>query len=177
MRIDQVSILGRPSMSRRGGGRIRHLRKKNRLMKPPLNLRRRSHRPNPRLGTSTLTTWTMCVAMLEEKLAAARSQLSPHSFFIPDTEYLVDPTGLIAYLGEKVAVGDVCIYCTGKGHRVRYRGLARNLRLLRLSAAANGWEAIENDSGDEVAVVDEPPSSSAEDQGEDEDRGVFRWPL
>jgi pre-60S factor REI1 len=75
---------------------------------------------------------------LDEKIAAARSRLSPahclfcthvssslddnlahmsgeHSFFIPDAEYLVDLTGLIVYLGEKVAVGNVCIYCNGKG--------------------------------------------------------------
>lgn len=82
-------------------------------------------------------------ATLEEKIAAARSRLSPlhclfctdtsstsfednlthmsieHSFFIPDAEYLVDPTGLITYLGEKVAVGNVCIYCNGKGREFR----------------------------------------------------------
>ena len=42
-----------------------------------------------------------------------------HSFFIPDLEYLTDPTGLIAYLGEKIAVGNVCIYCNGKGREFR----------------------------------------------------------
>ncbi len=79
---------------------------------------------------------------LDEKIAAARSRLSPlhclfcahisssfednlthmsseHSFFIPDAEYLVDPKGLIAYLGEKLAVGNVCIYCNGKGREFR----------------------------------------------------------
>ena len=79
---------------------------------------------------------------LEEKIAAARSRLSPtdclfcahvspsiednilhmsgeHSFFIPDLEYLTDPTGLITYLGEKIAVGNVCIYCNGKGREFR----------------------------------------------------------
>ena len=34
-----------------------------------------------------------------------------HSFFIPDTEYLDDLSGLVTYLGEKIAVGNVCIYC------------------------------------------------------------------
>ncbi|KAH8985988.1 C2H2 type zinc-finger-domain-containing protein [Lactarius hatsudake] len=79
---------------------------------------------------------------LDEKIAAARSRLSPtdclfcvqasssmadnllhmsgeHSFFIPDVEYLTDPTGLITYLGEKIAVGNVCIYCNGKGREFR----------------------------------------------------------
>jgi pre-60S factor REI1 len=42
-----------------------------------------------------------------------------HSFFIPDADYLVDITGLITYLGEKIAVGNVCIYCNGKGREFR----------------------------------------------------------
>src|SRR5258708_36434935 len=31
-----------------------------------------------------------------------------------DKEYLVDLEGLIRYLGEKIAVGNVCIYCYGR---------------------------------------------------------------
>ncbi|KAF7314462.1 Zinc finger protein 622-like protein [Mycena kentingensis (nom. inval.)] len=79
---------------------------------------------------------------IDEKIAAARARLSPnsclfcthespsldeslehmsstHSFFIPDAEYLVDIKGLIAYLGEKIAVGNVCIFCNGKGREFR----------------------------------------------------------
>ena len=44
---------------------------------------------------------------------------SEHSFFIPDAEYLVDPTGLITYLGEKLAVGNACVYCNRKGRTFR----------------------------------------------------------
>lgn len=40
-----------------------------------------------------------------------------HGFFVPDAEYLTDVTGLIAYLGEKIAVGNACIYCYGKKRR------------------------------------------------------------
>jgi len=43
-----------------------------------------------------------------------------HGFFIPDADYLVDLEGLIRYLGEKIAVGNVCIYCYG-----RKKGIAR----------------------------------------------------
>ncbi|KAJ7647464.1 C2H2 type zinc-finger-domain-containing protein [Roridomyces roridus] len=79
---------------------------------------------------------------IDEKIAAARARLSPlsclfcphtsalfednlthmstiHSFFIPDAEYLVDLQGLISYLGEKIAVGNLCIYCNGKGREFR----------------------------------------------------------
>jgi len=79
---------------------------------------------------------------IDEKIAAARSILSErhclfcnqlstslednlthmsiiHSFFIPDAEYLVDITGLVAYLGEKIAVGNVCLFCNEKGRDFR----------------------------------------------------------
>jgi pre-60S factor REI1 len=79
---------------------------------------------------------------IDEKIAAARPRISStqclfcpeaspsladnlthmstaHSFFIPDADYLVDLSGLIKYLGEKIAVGNVCIFCNGKGREFR----------------------------------------------------------
>jgi len=79
---------------------------------------------------------------IDEKIAAARSRLSTtsclfcpqvspslddslthmsliHSFFIPDAQFLIDISGLILYLGEKIAVGNVCIYCNQKGREFR----------------------------------------------------------
>ncbi|CAK9872736.1 unnamed protein product [Sphagnum jensenii] len=32
-------------------------------------------------------------------------------FFIPDSEYLIDPCGMLSYLGLKVAQGFMCHYC------------------------------------------------------------------
>lgn len=79
---------------------------------------------------------------IDQKIAAARSKLSlkqclfclqssptfdanllhmasAHSFFIPDQEFLTDVQGLLVYLGEKISVGNVCIYCNGKGREFR----------------------------------------------------------
>ncbi|OCH93127.1 hypothetical protein OBBRIDRAFT_817963 [Obba rivulosa] len=79
---------------------------------------------------------------IDEKIAAARARLSPtqclfcpesssslednlthmstaHSFFVPEADYLVDLPGLITYLGEKIAVGNVCIFCNGRGREFR----------------------------------------------------------
>ncbi|TFL01541.1 C2H2 type zinc-finger-domain-containing protein [Pterulicium gracile] len=79
---------------------------------------------------------------IDAKLAAARTGLSSkhclfcthqsedldhnlthmsaaHSFFIPDADYLVDVTGLIQYLGEKLAIGNRCIYCNTKSKDFR----------------------------------------------------------
>ncbi|KYQ99796.1 C2H2-type zinc finger-containing protein [Tieghemostelium lacteum] len=38
-----------------------------------------------------------------------------HSFFIPDIEYLIDLPGLIRYLSDKICIGNICLYCNGKG--------------------------------------------------------------
>ena len=38
-----------------------------------------------------------------------------HSFFIPDPDCLVNVTGLLSYLGEKVAIGNICLYCPDGG--------------------------------------------------------------
>lgn len=38
-----------------------------------------------------------------------------HSFFIPDAEFLVNPHGLLMYLGEKVCQGYMCLWCNDRG--------------------------------------------------------------
>lgn len=75
---------------------------------------------------------------IEERLAAARRRIRPsdclfcpvasktvkdnvshmsryHSFFIPDQEILTDLSGLLSYLGEKVVLGNLCLYCPNGG--------------------------------------------------------------
>ncbi|KAJ1925556.1 pre-60S factor rei1 [Tieghemiomyces parasiticus] len=42
-----------------------------------------------------------------------------HSLFIPELEYLKDLRGLIKYLGEKISVANVCLYCNGRGRGLR----------------------------------------------------------
>ena len=34
-----------------------------------------------------------------------------HCFFLPDRESLMDPEGLIDYLGQKISVGCICLCC------------------------------------------------------------------
>lgn len=38
-----------------------------------------------------------------------------HSFFVPDTEYVVNLPGLMRYLGEKVARDFICLWCNDRG--------------------------------------------------------------
>lgn len=53
-----------------------------------------------------------CVTDLETNLEHMGAS---HGFFIPDLEYLVDLRGLVRYLGEKVGVGNLCLYCNQRG--------------------------------------------------------------
>jgi pre-60S factor REI1 len=38
-----------------------------------------------------------------------------HSFFLPHRESITDLPGLLAYLGEKVVIGNLCLYCPNGG--------------------------------------------------------------
>jgi len=68
------------------------------------------------LSTSDCLFCSTASVSLEENL----SHMSlTHSFFIPDAEYLTNISGLVTYLGEKIAVGNVCIYCNAKSREFR----------------------------------------------------------
>ena len=41
--------------------------------------------------------------------------LKDHGFFVPDIEYLIDIDGLLKYLGAKISLGHICLYCNGRG--------------------------------------------------------------
>ncbi|WFD36201.1 pre-60S factor rei1 [Malassezia cuniculi] len=49
---------------------------------------------------------------LEESLA---HMSHAHGFFVPERKYLVDLPGLLGYLADKVAVGNICLWCNGRG--------------------------------------------------------------
>ena len=49
-----------------------------------------------------------------------------HGFFVPDIEYISDLEGLVTYLGEKLAVGNICLYCNGKGREFHSLDAVRN---------------------------------------------------
>lgn len=66
--------------------------------------RRRRHLPSDCL---------FCTTKLSTIDACLQHMSTAHSFFIPDQEYLSDISGLLAYLGEKVVVGNICLYCPG----------------------------------------------------------------
>ena len=44
---------------------------------------------------------------------------SAHSFFIPDLEYLTDLSGLLSFLGERIAVDNTCISCLKRSREFR----------------------------------------------------------
>ncbi|KNC99191.1 uncharacterized protein SPPG_05447 [Spizellomyces punctatus DAOM BR117] len=94
-----------------------------------------------------------------------------HSFFIPDIEYLVDLKGLIKYLGEKVAVGHVCLYCNGKGRAMH------SLEAVRKHMVDKGHCKILYEDGAELEIADFYDFSSTypDEVAEEGEEGDGEW--
>lgn len=115
---------------------------------PETELETKSSQPEPGPSTATTlivnedATEDEVAMTIDQKIAAARSRLSPqhclfctaqsasideslqhmahlHSFWLPEEDYITDKPGLLTYLGEKVAVGNVCLYCNTRSREFR----------------------------------------------------------
>ncbi|XP_061110179.1 cytoplasmic 60S subunit biogenesis factor ZNF622 isoform X1 [Conger conger] len=69
----------------------------------------------PPPGSIPVTDCLFCTHHSRSLLKNLSHMTKVHSFFLPDVEYLVDLKGIIRYLGEKVGVGKVCLWCNEKG--------------------------------------------------------------
>ncbi|XP_007950095.1 zinc finger protein 622 [Orycteropus afer afer] len=69
----------------------------------------------PSLGAIPVTDCLFCSHHSNSLMKNVAHMTKVHSFFIPDIEYLSDLKGLIRYLGEKVGVGKICLWCNEKG--------------------------------------------------------------
>lgn len=67
------------------------------------------------LGAIPITDCLFCPHHSSSLMKNVAHMTKIHSFFIPDIEYLSDLKGLIRYLGEKVGVGKICLWCNEKG--------------------------------------------------------------
>ncbi|KGL72339.1 Zinc finger protein 622 [Tinamus guttatus] len=70
---------------------------------------------SPAAGAIPVTDCLFCPHHSRSLMKNVAHMTKTHSFFIPDIEYLVDLRGLIKYLGEKVGVGKICLWCNEKG--------------------------------------------------------------
>jgi pre-60S factor REI1 len=62
--------------------------------------------------TSCLFCSNTSFTSLDESLDHMTRQ---HGFFVPEQTYLVDRTGLLKYLADKICIGNMCLYCNGRG--------------------------------------------------------------
>ncbi|XP_004453979.1 cytoplasmic 60S subunit biogenesis factor ZNF622 [Dasypus novemcinctus] len=69
----------------------------------------------PPLGAIPITDCLFCSHHSSSLMKNVAHMTKVHSFFIPDIEYLSDLRGLIKYLGEKVGIGKICLWCNEKG--------------------------------------------------------------
>jgi len=88
-----------------------------------------------------------------------------HSFFIPEIEYLIDLGGLIKYLGEKISVGNVCLYC---GREMK------NLEAVRKHMIDKGHCKIAYESDEDIMeVVEFYDFTSSYPDADDDDNWVL----
>ncbi|KAI7862512.1 C2H2 type zinc-finger-domain-containing protein [Spinellus fusiger] len=118
----------------------------------------------PRLEETDCLFCTHKAESFEENLT---HMTHAHSFFIPDIDYLVDLKGLIQYLGEKISVGNVCIFCNGKGRSYRSLEAVRG----HMSDKAHWKIAYESDddAADIVEFYDFSSSYPQPEEGEEVD--------
>lgn len=69
----------------------------------------------PPPGAIPVTECLFCSHHSRSLLKNVAHMTKAHSFFIPDIEYLQDLQGLFSYLGEKVGVGKICLWCNERG--------------------------------------------------------------
>ncbi|KAG8571979.1 hypothetical protein GDO81_011862 [Engystomops pustulosus] len=70
---------------------------------------------SPPVGAIPITDCLFCLHHSRSLVKNVAHMTKVHSFFIPDIEYLVDLEGFIRYLGEKVGVGKICLWCNERG--------------------------------------------------------------
>lgn len=99
----------------------------------------------------------------------AQHLLKKYGMFIPEREYLVDFKGLMTYLGEKVGLGNMCLYCNYE---------ARTLEAVRAHMLAKSHVKIPYDTLDQKLEISdyydfrssyESKVSTEEGEGNDED--------
>ncbi|KAL6607280.1 C2H2 type zinc-finger-domain-containing protein [Neocallimastix sp. 'constans'] len=66
-----------------------------------------------------------------------------HTFFIPDVEYLASVKGLMTYLGEKISIGNTCIYC---------EKMFQSLEAVRKHMLAKGHTKISYEDGPDLEI-------------------------
>jgi len=106
-----------------------------------------------------------CAKEFANVAASCDHMLKQHGFFIPFVENLVDLDGLLTYLGEKIGIGHVCLWCNGKG-RARYPSTAAVQQ--HMKAKSHCKLRLEDDE-DEEELMDFYDFDLEEEEDEDEE--------
>lgn len=89
-----------------------------------------------------------------------------HSFFLPHRESITDLSGLLSYLGEKVMIGNLCLFCPNGGKEFG------SVDAVRKHMIDKGHCKMAFESGEDQAEVQEfYEGGTADDEWEDVDGG------
>lgn len=108
-----------------------------------------------------------------------KHMLKKHGFFIPFSEYLTDLEGMLVYLGAKVGIGKVCLYCNGRG-KLNYDSVASLQK--HMTAKSHCKIRLDDDEDDDEFMPfykfpkssgfgDRPMGGAEGDEGDEGDEG------
>lgn len=96
--------------------------------------------------------------------------LKSHGFFIPEQKYLVDKEGLVAYLSEKIGLGNICLVCSFQGRSLEsIRAHMLSKRHCKIPYESENEKLEISDFYDFTSTYAKPVVISAEDAADDED--------
>jgi len=81
-----------------------------------------------------------------------------HTFFVPDMEYLASLKGLVTYLGEKISIGNTCIFCERMFH---------SLEAVRKHMIDKGHTKISYEDGPDLEIAHFYDFSVLDDEGDE----------
>ncbi|ODN84867.1 hypothetical protein L202_00722 [Cryptococcus amylolentus CBS 6039] len=112
------------------------------------------------------TDCLFCTRHLESLEENVSHMASAHSFFIPDQDILVDLSGLLGYLSEKIAGANMCLYCPNGGKEFGSMEAVRR-HMIDKNHCKLAYETVEDRT--ELADFYAYESGSEDEQWEDED--------
>ncbi|KAI8910840.1 C2H2 type zinc-finger-domain-containing protein, partial [Gorgonomyces haynaldii] len=103
-----------------------------------------------------------------------------HSFFLPDMDRLEDPKGLVQYLGDKIAIANLCIFCNGKGRAMHSTEAVKAHMISKSHCKIPYDDDLEEEIADfynyedeEWEDVDGVDATEDDDEEEEEEGGVY----
>jgi len=125
-----------------------------------------------------LMTCLFCPRSFTTVDKSLQHMLKAHGFFVPFTEYLIDMNGLLKYLGAKVGMGRVCLWCNGTSFS-DVRAIQQHMKdkgHCKLKLDDDDDEFLEFYRFPDDECLDEEDEGDEGDEGDEEEENEIKHP-